>query len=198
MKTNETKTNKTIAMFHISGGGGNQKKLSFVGFKPISKCADFETELFLRDEKGKCVDDVAGRNPNKLHWTDSSGHDVGLTYEEYLSGIGTINIDGDYNTTYTLYAADLNEDELYAMVNPGQGFYYLDSELDKALVEFGFGEDEVLLAREADDIKSLVEYGVGQTVNGEYKSAYIDEEFEAVDNVNGDDYKIKGRAYKKL
>ncbi|MDR1561109.1 MAG: hypothetical protein LBS23_02010 [Holosporaceae bacterium] len=191
------KKEKTIAMFHISGGGGNRNELSFVGFDPISECSDFETELYLRDDEGNIVDSFDEAEPH-YEWTNSQGNGVGLTYEEYESGIGRIDIDGDYDTTYTVYVEDMDEDEFQAMVNPGRGFYYLDDELDSALVEYGFSEQEVALARAANDIDALTQCGRGSYKNDVYSSNYINDEYEVVNKEDEYDYKVGNIFYKKI
>lgn len=47
---------------------------------------------------------------------DGGGNPVGLTEEEANKGIGRINIDNDYDTTYTCILADCDEDELKAIL----------------------------------------------------------------------------------
>ena len=93
---------ETIVAFHIGRGGRfwNQGHLSFVGEKKIG---DFIDDLFWdTDEDGNAIPDAELR-------TDS-GHEVGCTWAEVETGIGRIDIDGDYDTTYTMKLSDVEED----------------------------------------------------------------------------------------
>lgn len=45
-------------------------------------------------------------------YVDSNQNEVGLSDENYQSGIGTINIDGDFDTVYTKLLSDLDESEI--------------------------------------------------------------------------------------
>lgn len=61
---------------------------------------------------------------------DGGGNPVGLTVMEEESGIGTINIDNDYDTTYTIYLEDASENEIEA-IRKYQG--YKGSEVESFL-----------------------------------------------------------------
>lgn len=178
-------------MFHVGGGGRNRKSLQFVGFKDIQDCDAFSNAFIIEnDENGKPIP------VEKQVLTNESGR-VLMDAKELKSaletGIGRLEIDGDYDTTYTTYAKDLDKEELRAMMNPGKGFYYLNTELHQALVEYGFSEEEVTLAEKANDIKTLIDE------MGHFD--YISSNFEEVPENNDFDfdiYKVGNKFYKKL
>jgi len=64
----------------------------------------------------------------ELVYFDGGQNPVGLTYNEEQSGIGCINIDNDYNTTYTCRLSDCSEDEFRA-IRKASEFDWLDSDL---------------------------------------------------------------------
>lgn len=132
--------NNTIVAFHIGRGGDfyNQGHKSFIGEKEIG---DFTDDLFIHYEnereiftaiKGrtnleakfyKAIEDNelndAAKFFEKLGFTwgermyfDGGGNPVGLTVAEAETGIGYINIDNDYDSTYTTYLKDCEEKEL--------------------------------------------------------------------------------------
>jgi hypothetical protein len=182
---------KTVAMFHICGGGGNKRGLEFIGFKKIYECADWDA-AFVNEEN----EDGNPTPEEERELTNESGR-VLLDSDELKkaldTGIGRLEIDGDYDTVYTVYAEELSEEELSAMVNPGQGFHYLDSELHKALIEYGFAEEEVALAAEADDIETLVQ----DHLHGfDYVKANY-EEVEKDDDSGFNIYKVGGKFYRE-
>jgi len=91
--------NSTIIKFHIGRGGRfyNQGHLSFKGIQEIDE-GDVFYSLFLNDE-------------TKEYYTET-GSEVGLTEEGAATGIGRIDIDGDYDTTYTTTVDELTEKEI--------------------------------------------------------------------------------------
>lgn len=99
----------TVLMYHIGRGGrfNNQGYLSFVDCKKITECNGFDVNTYLydRDEKGKYC---------KPYLTDGSGN-ILMNAEEYdeamTTGIGTLDFDGEYDTTYTTYLKDVSEEE---------------------------------------------------------------------------------------
>jgi hypothetical protein len=125
-----------IVAFHIGRGGHfyNSGHLSYIGEQKIG---DFTSELFISYENQsdilrkigkrknlisrfeKCLDaddfgffEKLGFDLGEKIYTDSNGRSVGLSLEEEESGIGRINIDFDYNTTYTCLLSDCDENEL--------------------------------------------------------------------------------------
>lgn len=104
MKTSNNNSEKVIAKFHKSRGGrfNNPGFLRFVGFERIDEGTAFES-LFYDEDEGIYLD--AGGNP--LH--------DDLTEENIKSGIGIINIDHDYDTTFTMYLEDCDHIQLAAI-----------------------------------------------------------------------------------
>lgn len=106
---------ETIIAFHI-GRGGKYNNQGFLTCEGEHKIGDFTDGLFSpTDEDG---DEIDGE------YTDDCGNGVGLTTEDVRSGIGTINIDGEYDTTYTTTMGEIdpNGKEAYAMVNYSDPF----------------------------------------------------------------------------
>ena len=133
----------TIVAFHIGRGGhfNNQGHLSFIGENKIGKYTD---ELFLTFENayqvGKKIntrenlsrkfeqafegDEAAiaffekiGLPLGEKVYQDGSGALVGLSEKDVKSGIGRINIDGPYNTTYTRLLSNCDEREFKAILD---------------------------------------------------------------------------------
>jgi len=81
---------------------------SFGGVKCIIDCLtdeDFET---LETYYGISRDDLGELE----YYCGASGNSVGLTQTDVASGVGVINIDYDYDTTYAKYLSDCDKDEL--------------------------------------------------------------------------------------
>lgn len=93
---------KTIVAFHIGRGGRyyNAGHRTFLGEKKIG---DFIYDLFLNEDED---------DENYEQFYDSSGNYVGLTKSEVELGIGNINIDNAYDTTYTRYIEDCSDEEI--------------------------------------------------------------------------------------
>ena len=70
----------------------------------------------------------------EMIYTDGNGNPVGLTVAECETGIGKINEDNDYDTTYTIYLKDANEKEIQAIRNSDQ-----------------YNKDEILNVIESED-----------------------------------------------
>lgn len=139
MKNSENIT--TIVAFHIGRGGRhyNQGFLSFIGEKRIDQ---FTSDLFLNpknlndfkdhenfdeaSEKGQCILDLASNEDyqsllnlygiskeeiGEMWWFDNNGNSK-ISYADANSGIGKIDLDGEYDTTYTCYIEDCDQEEL--------------------------------------------------------------------------------------
>ncbi|MBN2776829.1 MAG: hypothetical protein JXR36_04260 [Bacteroidales bacterium] len=120
MKTKEN----TIVAFHIGRGGKfyNAGYLTYLGEKEIGNFVD---DLFPR-----------GDQLGEIRYYDGGGDDTELTQEEVNSGIGTINIDNDYDTTYTKYLCDCDEREINAILRDRT--HYFDKVI--SLIEEGSTE----------------------------------------------------------
>lgn len=127
-----------IVAFHIGRGGqfNNAGHLSYIGEKKIG---DFTDDLFLRYKNERnfskrygydfrhdgptildCLNDedwdtletdfgITAEQLGPLTYYGGNGEEVGLTHEDVKTGIGFIEIDGQYNTTYTCYLKDCGE-----------------------------------------------------------------------------------------
>lgn len=118
---------KIIVAFHIGRGGNyhNQGHKTYCGEKRID---EFTDDLFLRnrDLKGKFI------SPEFFH---ENGSPVGLSLDEYNSGIGRIDIDGDYDTTYTCLLSDCDDSELELIDNSSvYKSFQLITELEHILI----------------------------------------------------------------
>lgn len=152
--------NKTIVAFHIGRGGKfhNQGFLSFIG---KNKIGDFTDNLFLNYENlddvkkaikdrpnlekkfDKCLNDdnfsffeKLGFDFGEKVYFDGGGNQVELTEKEEETGIGRINIDHDYDTTYTTYLDECDQKEVEAILNSSQWN-------SKSLLEQFFAENDV-------------------------------------------------------
>jgi hypothetical protein len=140
MKTIELYSEKEVLMFHISGGGGNRRTLSFEGPHKITDCYDWDYNTFIHDK-----DDDDNDLPQEEHYLhDSSGHELMDSedlYEAIETGIGRLDFDGDYDTRYTEYLNELSEEEYLTLDQQWQRIYQIvvnkipEDELDKILEE---------------------------------------------------------------
>ncbi len=139
--------NKTIVAFHIGRGGrfNNQGHLSFIGTKEIcsfigdlslkhENLTKFEKRVgydISHEETPSIIDLIDNKNFELLEeaygiteemlgaeiFFDFNGNPVGLTDAEVDTGIGRIEQDGDFDTTYTKYLSDCTEAEIEAIRN---------------------------------------------------------------------------------
>lgn len=130
-----------IVAFHIGRGGrfNNQGFLRFIGEKKIGEFIDHLFERHeglgkLRDAIGdrenivEKFEDCIGNNDftffeklgfdlgEKVYF-DCNGNEVGLSEADVQSGIGFINEDNDYDSTYTCYLKDCGSEELKLILN---------------------------------------------------------------------------------
>jgi len=129
--------NQTIVAFHVGRGGRywNPGHVSFLGEKKIR---EFTGNLFLSEEEEEETEKV---------FLDGNGNSVGLTIQECENGIGTINIDGGYDTTYTCYLSDCSDEELEIIANTKneRGWFATDSlydEVRREMIERGIIDEE--------------------------------------------------------
>lgn len=94
-------TNQTIVAFHVGRGGrfNNPGHVEFLGRHVISEYALATYDL----------EAPATREPG-AEWKDLNGSKVGMTNEMFDTGVGYINFDGPYDTTYTMRMGDIEED----------------------------------------------------------------------------------------
>lgn len=113
MKTTGNYSENTILCFHIGRGGRfyNPGHLTFSGTKKITETSDFSNLVAPKYKNGN--DDL---RTLKAEWLDETGNSVELTNEMVKTGIGIINHDHAYDTTYTTYLKDLTENEISSIV----------------------------------------------------------------------------------
>jgi hypothetical protein len=106
-KRNEICRNIIVA-FHIGRGGRffNPGHLSFCGVKNIDYFID--NHLFLNEDR----------------YLDSNGKFI-ISVKDVESGIGTLNFDGEYDTTYTKLLSDITDREKEAIIK-GNNFNRID------------------------------------------------------------------------
>lgn len=156
----------TIVAFHIGRGGhfNNSGHLSFIGAEKISK---YTGDLFLTFENACEVGEKIQDRENlrskfeqaldgntdaisfferlklplgEIIYMDCNGAPVGLSEKEAETGIGCINIDNDYNTTYACHLSNCNEKEL-RLIAEFHG--YVDSNIrDYAKEQLGIVDEE--------------------------------------------------------
>ena len=119
------------------GRGGRFNNSGYKTFLGECKISDFTNDLFVRFEnEGKILKEIGNRQ-NLIYkfyecrssenfdffeklgfdlgqkiFVDGNDNEVGLSYEDYLSGIGIIDIDGAYDTVYTRLLSDLKESDI--------------------------------------------------------------------------------------
>lgn len=113
MRTSINYSENEILCFHIgrSGRFHNPDHLTFSGTKKITETSDFSQLFPPRYKNGN--DDL---RTLKAEWLDETGNSVELTNEMVKTGVGTINHDHAFDTTYTTYLKDLTENEIDAIM----------------------------------------------------------------------------------
>lgn len=107
-----TFTAETIVAFHIGRGGRfyNGGHLTFLGEGKISDYTeDCFAPVMVDENSNSDLPELIDDNSPEAEWTDCNGNSVGLTNAEYQSGIGRIDMDGEYDTTYTMRLGDIEE-----------------------------------------------------------------------------------------
>lgn len=121
---------RIIVAFHIGRGGQfyNAGHKSFIGELNlkgiISVVENAGSWLFERnrDDRGRFC---------KPYLVDSNGNEL-LDCDEYVKEVGSIDLDGDYDTTYCCYLDDCDEEELQLISNyDGYKSNELDEEIEK-------------------------------------------------------------------
>lgn len=174
-----TTNNSTIVKFHTGRGGrfNNPGHVTFVGCERIDEGHVFES-LFLNEDETEYVGD--------------SGNEVELTVEEAGTGIGTINIDNDYNTTTALYITECDHTLLAAIAKADP---YNVKEL---IIESNYFEDDSVI-----DILTAFDL-LEKTLNDDFSEdtllfAGIEEITEAEFDLNEAEYQeiVNGKFYKR-
>ena len=149
-------TENTIVAFHIGRGVryNNAGHRSFLGENKIGAYTGdlfvgYENESNFKNRLGwdtsydgvKCIlDCFTDRDLDTLEeaygitetelgeyiYKDGNGNSVGLTEADEETGVGSINEDNEYDTTYTCLLKDCSEDELQLIIDTDR---YVDSEI---------------------------------------------------------------------
>jgi hypothetical protein len=144
-ETNSEKSTKIVAFHIGKGGRfHNAGYLSFIGEKNIGDFTEhlffkyenqnkFSTRFgfdYTHDKDQKCIIDlITDKEFEELEekfgiteemlgeevYYDANGNEVGLSEKDVETGIGRIEEDGYFNTTYTKYLDDCNESEIEAI-----------------------------------------------------------------------------------
>lgn len=123
MKTIDIYSKDEILMFHIGRGGQfrNPGHLTFAGNHEITDCYDWGQYTYERDrdELGRfCKKYLTRDNGNKL--MNAEDYAIALN-----TGIGVLNFDEGYNTTYTTFLKDIDEREYLALDEDWQRIYQI-------------------------------------------------------------------------
>lgn len=187
---NKKQAENTIVAFHVGRGGRfhNAGHVTFVGKKGIS---EFTNNLFIKErENGKfCTPE----------WVDACGNSVGLTVKQANSGIGSIDIDGAYDTTNCMYLSECSDDSIINIIESND--WDRNDLLDMYAEWCGFSHLEIQLMRYFNDYKNAIIDCAPNTKNGvRCGYIYLDEEFTTYENaedLEADFITIDGITYTK-
>ena len=169
MVTSNSTIGQTIVGFHTGRGGRfyNAGHVSFIGECKIS---DFTNDLFLLYEnqldiynaiKGRenleekyyeCDEnndfsffEKLGFKVGEKQYFRNGEYPVGLTEAESDSGIGVIDIDGEYDTTVCLMLEDCSDEELQLIVDSENlpGYFCSDDIIEFAKESLGIVDEEI-------------------------------------------------------
>ncbi len=166
---------RTILAFHVGRGGQfyNPGYVKFIG--SCNGIEDFTDDLhIIRENEYELFDTIAGREnlENKFYqcqdtgdwsffeklgfdigqevYVDQVGNPVDLTVSQAATGIGRINNDYDYDSTYTCYLEDLDKEDLLAIlysepwtINEYIKEYFKDLNVDWSRVEWSRVKDMI-------------------------------------------------------
>jgi hypothetical protein len=156
METTTETAAKRIVSFHIGRGGrfNNPGYKSFLGERKISEYTDelfleyeniekvvekVQNNSILNKFEDEIINAITAGDFEKLEeffikkedlgemvYHDRGGNNTGLTESESDEGVGRIDIDMLYNTTYAKYLQDCDEEEMSLILNEET---YIDSEI---------------------------------------------------------------------
>ncbi len=176
--SNYENAGSTIVAFHTGRGGRfyNAGHVTFLGEKKIS---DFTYDLFVRFENESEILEKIGDRPNLIEkfeecrdnedfsffkklgfdagemvYTDGNGNQVGLTVEEADSGVGSINIDNEYNTTTCVFVKDLSDDDINIIIK--SDVFDREYVLNEYAKYCGFEDYEIELMQYFDDYEDAL------------------------------------------
>ena len=222
--SNYENAGSTIVAFHTGRGGRfyNAGHVTFLGEKKIS---DFTYDLFVRFENESEILEKIGDRPNLIEkfeecrdnedfsffkklgfdagemvYTDGNGYQVGLTVEEADSGVGSINIDNEYNTTTCVFVKDLSDDDINIIIK--SDVFDREYVLNEYAKYCGFEDYEIELMQYFDDYNSALINGLPQfkSDDSRYGFNYGQDNFTAHDSdedLNEKYIEIEGKFYTK-
>jgi hypothetical protein len=82
---------------------------------------------FDTEQRADLITEVFGEDPGQLMWFDGNGKAI-ISDEDVQSGIGVINIDNDYDTTYTTLLSECDEKELICIMQTKEELGYFASD----------------------------------------------------------------------
>ena len=133
----------TIVAFHI-GRGGNYNDAGYLTFLGVNPISYYTNDLFVGyinayrvfkllgdrenlkekyyeaiggDKAAQHLFDRLGLSLGKEIYLDSAGSPVGLSLAQESTGVGVINIDNEYDTTYCKYLINIDVNEAHAIIN---------------------------------------------------------------------------------
>ena len=204
--SNYENAGSTIVAFHTGRGGRyyNAGHVTFLGEKKIS---DFTYDLFVRFENELDIYEAIDNRPNLLEkyyecsdkedfsffeklgfkigekiYTDGNGNPVGLTVSEADSGVGSINIDNDYNTTTCVFVKDLSDDDINIIIK--SDVFDREYVLNEYAKYCGFEDYEIELMQYFDDYNETLIDGLPQfkSDGSRYGYNYGQDEFTTHDS----------------
>ena len=140
-----------------------------------------------------------GLNAGEQIYTDGN-KPVGLTVAEAETGIGRIDIDGEYNTTSTCLVSDLSEDDIEIIIK--SDVFDREYVLNEYAKYQGFEDYEIELMEFFDDYnEALINWLPSiKSDNSRYEKIYSEENFTAHDtdeDLNEKYLEIEGKFYTK-
>ena len=99
--------NKELVLFHIHGGGGNNKIIEFYSMGGITDCPEWYDLFTQEDEEGGVIS-LTDCDGNEV--MDSNEYNLAIT-----TGVGRLELDTDYNTWYSTPIEELDDEEFYAL-----------------------------------------------------------------------------------
>ena len=129
---------------------------------------------------------------------DGGGNPVGLTASESETGIGKINIDYDYDTTYTTHLSECSDAELRAIISSNE--WNKDDVLSEYAESIGYNQTEIQLMEYFQDWElCLVDFAPtfkeGKRVGYIYEEEFVTHDSD--ENIEGEYYKIGDKFYTK-
>lgn len=223
--SNYNNAGDTIVALHTGRGGrfNNAGHVTFLGEKKIS---DFTGNLFTNFENQQQIYEAIdgrenlikkydecndkedfsffkklGLDAGELIYVSEVGERVGLTVKEAESGVGSIDIDGAYDTTTCLYVKDLSEGDIEIIIASNVfDRQYILNEYAKFI---GFDDYEIELMQHFDDYENALLNSLPQINSDGNRCGYVYgvENYiahESDENLNEECIELNGKFYTKI